>query len=65
MKALYCQQNSPGEEITFVFQERVSYSYNSIINHSLEEEGVAECHKGIETANSSVDLEKNWCNPCK
>uniref|UniRef100_A0A8C3K587 Crystallin zeta like 1 n=1 Tax=Calidris pygmaea TaxID=425635 RepID=A0A8C3K587_9CHAR len=22
MKALYCQQNSPGEEITFVFQER-------------------------------------------
>uniref|UniRef100_A0A8B9QJ99 Crystallin zeta like 1 n=1 Tax=Apteryx owenii TaxID=8824 RepID=A0A8B9QJ99_APTOW len=22
MKALYCQQNSPGEEMTFVFQER-------------------------------------------
>uniref|UniRef100_A0A8B9M163 Crystallin zeta like 1 n=1 Tax=Accipiter nisus TaxID=211598 RepID=A0A8B9M163_9AVES len=22
MKALYCQQNSPGEEVTFVFQER-------------------------------------------
>jgi len=59
MKALYCQQNSPGEEMTFVFQERVSSNHNSTINHSTEEESVAECHKGIETPHSSVDLKKN------
>lgn len=64
MKALYCQQNSPGEEMTFVFQERVSSNHNSTINHSVKEESVAECHKGIEIPNSSVGLKKNWCNPC-
>lgn len=62
MKALYCQQNSPGEEMTFIFQERVSSDHNST-THSVEEL-VAKCHKGIETHNSSVDLKKNWCNPC-
>lgn len=37
MKALYCQQNSSGEEMTFIFQERVSSDHNSTINHSVEE----------------------------
>lgn len=64
MKALYGQQNSPGEEITFVFQERVSSDHNSAINHSVEEDSVAEYHKGIVTANPSVDLKNNWCNLC-
>lgn len=54
--------------MTFVFQERVSSNHNSIINHSVEEEcpllnevsafSVAECNKGIETPNSSVDFKK-------
>lgn len=35
-----------------------------LLNHSVEEESVAECHMGIETPNSSVDFKKNWCNPC-
>lgn len=50
--------------MTFVFQERVSSNHNSTINHSVKEESVAECHKGIEIPNSSVGLKKNWCNPC-
>lgn len=48
----------------FVFQERVSSDHNSTINHSVKEESVAECHKGIEIPNSSIGLKKNWCNPC-
>lgn len=60
MKALYGQQNSPEEEMTFVFQERVSSHQNSSVHQAVGEESLAECHEGTEALKSSAGLGKDW-----
>lgn len=59
MKALYAQQNSPGEEMTFVFQERVSS-----VHQAEGEEPLAECHRETEAQKSCAGLGKDWWDPC-
>lgn len=63
MKALYGQQNSPGEEMTFVLQERVSSLQNSSVHQAVGQESLAECHRGIEAQKSCAGLGKDWQDP--